>query len=1050
MKNSYRLYICFIWAFVSALLLFIPVNATESRVEPGGNAVKPVLAMEKSYEYIDDWELEPELQVSMNGLTVRDDEGVITVYSGKGEDEEEEGQITITFVSADRLTEFMSEIREYEESGLDYRNLFNDEEGQELYGLVPGSYAGIPLFDAESGSGKYETCIGDPVFFDIIPVRMRLSAGRNAEAKKFNKLSKVMNELWMEIKCERVNKPVVSDEDFVDPAPETAELIEEMGPDIHMLLDGEKASPDTVFTSCGTHRIRFSGTVTVAEEYRGFYEIAEYDFEEYGLEVYSDASLTTELKGGRKWYYGTPYSEILNLLEYTYTPGENSSGIKSESLKAHVYPDLKNRCPEEKVPLINAGSKIACRISAENEAGEPVMGEFFYVDIERRKVVLTLPPYRVKRADPSEHGNGFPYKTEFYIKKMNPSFAPVTGFKGWDCPYAGVPLTADNLYENSYKFNVHRSHLTFDPYVPGKYKVSANYISLYLTGFAEKNIILTEPPFTYEILPEYYYSYELNGQLIGKYASPEGETGGPFTYSATADLSPVLPEGMSISGWNFYALNGYDRVTDSAGLLSADSYEAGIDGSTCFTDTDVLLKARTLTFDQSLQIGNITGVGYDGRMHVLSGMKANGRDTVADLSLEIRDGSYTLIRGEDYSVKIKNNKNASVDTGKKLSDKDRPRVEVTGLGDYRGILKKTVYFDIHRRNIEGFDYLMKSPGGILMRENGRIVKVPGRIIRGTLPDGKELRLRRPDYIEEVDETFFIFTAVGRGNYTGSIDLDPDWYSPEEDWPFSFSSYRIRYNKIMDYKETLSANDFGIRVSTPRGIEADWIEEGKVHRDYDLSFETVITEPASSGLYRINITANGNTPDDHFGEKGFPYGTKTIIVRMKGNKLDKKKFSLSWNALDFDGTDHINEVICSDPGMIAGRDYRVSFEEGSDLENKIPGTYYATVTGCGKYANLDKNGNPASFKLVFKRKATAFPKAENAVITKTENGSCIEVRVANADGTQTVYKNRHRAEGWTRTLISEEGKRGFLITSEKNGRVTLKALSASGFSGQRRE
>ena len=1012
---------------------------------PAKIEVRPVISMNTEYEYAADIGIVPEARVTAAGFDVRQDESdhsSYTVYK----DDEEIGCIDVYYVNKSDMSghKFPDDL---------------DEIGLNMIDETAGSYAAAAVFTAGQDTG-YQDSISDAVYFNIVPAKLKLSAGKNVETVKYKKVSDVIDAVWADAACERINVSAAMEED--DRWVDIDEITDGIG-SLSCVIGGSVKAADKELIDCGTFKFKLSGSVAVSDENKGMYSIEAYDFSEHELTVYSDASLDGRFKKDRKWYYGAGILDILELFEIKYVSGRDGYPLKEDSIYIKCSKDREWTQPyaDNEVSGVPAENGIYYRIFGKNENDETLASEIRYAEIERRPVKGKADSYKVERANPRKYAGNvvFPYKKEIRWDEVNFTFEAEDTFEAgkgteketWSLPYRGKSLTAGDISAEDI-FEVDDFGLPYMPFVSGIYEVGL-CIDFEESDFYKKNIYLDEVDFNYEILPKYYITSIIADRIVYEGSVSGGVVGSPVTYPLKCSEPLKIPDGMTVYGWSFYDWDGYHRIKSNSGSRYAAGYEEGIDGTHTFTDTDVVAVAKVMSEEQGVRISRIEQVIYDGRAHVAKGMPADGKRKTADLDLVIKDGVYTLVYGEDYTVRLFNNVNASV-TGKELPQNRLPRAEITGRGDYKGF-KKTVYFSILPRDISDFTYSV-DPGYIWREKNGK-VHIGKRSITGVLDDGAVLKLKTSDYVEDrsdipvkirkddVLSKSYTLSAQGKGNYFGYISMDV----PSIDFPVSFTKFRFKYDSTIEYKDKISVDDFNVRVYTPKGRQLE-------KNEYTLEFEQAAKIPAGSGYYRIKILP---TKDISWGGgDDTVVGSKVITVRMKGGKLARKNFSLSWTSLPYDGAGRTNSVVPA-VGFAEGRDYECEWIDSCKADNKAVGTYTVRIIGKGKYANYDRNGNPAVITFTFKRTLSDISKADNIVLQTQETAvdkkgttTKVTVTVKNADGTETVYTNHMWNGTWTKTLVSADGTRGFTVTSwgkkktSGESEIRLRALNNSGYRG----
>ncbi len=255
----------------------------------------------------------------------------------------------------------------------------------------------------------------------------------------------------------------------------------------------------------------------------------------------------------------------------------------------------------------------------------------------------------------------------------------------------------------------------------------------------------------YYILKAQYYvvfTANNNGEVFTKtYAFPSYDFSGTAQelldkLGATADIFTGTGSEYTLGGFLDTAtdhLTGWTVYTDGFNAKS-DNYQSG------YYNTTVNVNADASTYDDAgnkkdfklsgkkdyLFVGQISkaaadnlfvsvipSVYYDTREHVALGSKANAKKQAADLRIKVNYSDNGKVGGmqsyselnlnTDYTVKYFNNKDASMAVSENgtyvriKSDDQRPRVEITGKGNYTGF-SATVYFDILPINMGDYEY----------------------------------------------------------------------------------------------------------------------------------------------------------------------------------------------------------------------------------------------------------------------------------------------------------------------------------------------------------
>lgn len=269
--------------------------------------------------------------------------------------------------------------------------------------------------------------------------------------------------------------------------------------------------------------------------------------------------------------------------------------------------------------------------------------------------------------------------------------------------------------------------------------------------------------------------------------------------------------------------------------------------------------------DEGVYINSPLPVTYTGLVHKLaadpaSAKKNAGKSASYDLGLVIKDtsstdedgDSYELVYGKDYTVKYKNNKNASVRldpatgeytpiyTDAQAASKKSPQMIITGKGNYKG-MKSVVYFDILPLSLnsdEGAVGRFKSGqigGAYVLKKNG----------------GINLNVKPVRYGRSYDPS--------RGGYQNDIQK------------------QVKYGK----------NDMALTLQMLKETTSAWEDLGSLS---GKALKSTLKKVVSTGQYRVKYTGTGN----FYGVGGYDtfevYDRGKVLFSSLKVKTAKKKYA----------------------------------------------------------------------------------------------------------------------------------------------------------------
>ena len=161
-------------------------------------------------------------------------------------------------------------------------------------------------------------------------------------------------------------------------------------------------------------------------------------------------------------------------------------------------------------------------------------------------------------------------------------------------------------------------------------------------------------------------------------------------------------------------------------------------------DKDLTLYAGWMEYHEGLWIVDIPAQNYTGK--------------AVKPEVTVYHDNVKLVKGKDYTIKYKNNKNANED----LNSEKAPTVIVTGKGNYRG--KETATFVILKKDLSDASI---SADDIFTSFNGRVQKpkINVKDNKKTLKAGKDYVIKNESQYMQTGS--YLLTLEGKGNYTGT-------------------------------------------------------------------------------------------------------------------------------------------------------------------------------------------------------------------------------------------------------------------------------------------
>ena len=241
-------------------------------------------------------------------------------------------------------------------------------------------------------------------------------------------------------------------------------------------------------------------------------------------------------------------------------------------------------------------------------------------------------------------------------------------------------------------------------------------------------------------------------------------------------------------------------------------------------------------------------------------------------------GDKTLVKGVDYKVSYKNNKNAATKVSTGMGDdfdESLPTVIVKLKGEYEGELKAN--FNILPADIAGDDIELVAPKNLKEKKSasapaitvmylGREVSKRSYTVTYKLgEDGKEMK-KLPAKASNGDGQYYAVVKAKSANYTGSKEIALDIIADAQVHIFSANvlSRNVKYNKktskvTLDMKYTVNANDEASYFGVEKGTTVT-LKDGQ---DYEA---VMLDHNRFFGIGFAKVTGKGSF-----------YGTRYLIV-----------------------------------------------------------------------------------------------------------------------------------------------------------------------------
>ncbi|MCR5502854.1 MAG: InlB B-repeat-containing protein [Lachnospiraceae bacterium] len=395
----------------------------------------------------------------------------------------------------------------------------------------------------------------------------------------------------------------------------------------------------------------------------------------------------------------------------------------------------------------------------------------------------------------------------------------------------------------------------------------------------------------------------------------------------------------------------------------------------------------------------------------------------------VYDHRTKLVKGKDYTVSYKNNKNAYTigEEEQGFNKKKAPQAIIKMKGNYTG--KKTIYFKILPMELSSGSF---SASDLSVQYNGK-KQTPSPILTRS---GKKLKLNTDYVVEEyqaakndktafkgaVDEdTVYTLTLTGKKNYTGSrkITLTILGKAAEgEDGEVTqvmMNSVKVPSIPAQTYRideegrADITVDNILDKKGKPLPFTVTWQKSKKEKYTFTQNVDYKVTYRKNSeiGIASIILTGLGNKQN----ENGVALvGTKTVSFKITGKNLKGAKVTGLASTYPYTGEEVIPtgyKVTLSGKELKAGDDYRVTFSK-----NVNAGTAAMTIIGTGAYTGKVKK----TFKI---GKASI-----------GERGSKSDsVTVNNGEEITAVYKKSGTKPVITLKWLNGEGEEDDMILTE---------------------
>ncbi len=422
----------------------------------------------------------------------------------------------------------------------------------------------------------------------------------------------------------------------------------------------------------------------------------------------------------------------------------------------------------------------------------------------------------------------------------------------------------------------------------------------------------------------------------------------------TSLTSITIPDSVySIGVWAFAGCTNLEKITLSSGLLTLSDYIF----EDCFRLKDIVIKdglqaigGYAFSRCTSLQSVTIPASVYSIDWYAFYGCKnlqkiCCYRDSSAHIWAQERDYPYELLDAiKLYSVKLPKSEypytgnaiepdvtvKAKVNGELRILEKDKDytvtctnnvtpgtaTIQVTGIGDYKGSIKKTFTITpvklykvtLSKTSMAYTGKARKPVPTVQAKVNGQLVK----LVKGT-----DYTIKYENNIEAGTATV---TITGKGNYTGTI-AKTFTITPAKLYKVTLSKTSMAYTgKARKPVPTVSAKVNGELVTLVKGT------------DYTVKYENNI----DAGTATVTVTGKGNYT-----------GTITKTFTITPVKLYKATLSKTSMAYTGKARKPVPTVAAKVNGqlvtLVKGTDYTVKYENNIKV-----GKATVTITGKGNY------------------------------------------------------------------------------------------------------
>ena len=342
----------------------------------------------------------------------------------------------------------------------------------------------------------------------------------------------------------------------------------------------------------------------------------------------------------------------------------------------------------------------------------------------------------------------------------------------------------------------------------------------------------------------------------------------------------------------------------------------------------------------------------------------------------VRDNGKVLVEGTDYKVTYKNNVNVCDATDSSISVKKKPYVQVQGIGAYKMKKKLTEYFSIYPADIHEAD--IEIPKEIAVKSGNKkqtvkpVVSYSGKKISAksyTIQYYTDKACQNPvasitnagiyyvvlEAVRDTDGKYtgnlsgrtepFAVNVIGADKLVGKAKVKLNSGLSVQNVQSEEEALKILFKEIVVGKDkyTFSNGDTDEFLSC---FEFRVIDSGFGYISKDVLQNVLQT----SGTKTLVLKAKSGNKEGYFG-------TKEITVKVRGTKLQKKMFTVTYDqtgekkvtAAEFTGQAN---VPCVFSDLTEGMDYSVTYVKGKQqIEAKEvvdAGSYSVVISGINNY------------------------------------------------------------------------------------------------------